>query len=231
MASLRTIAVCLSRSCSRPTCRLKILQNDRSYSQFPKYFIDPVRREDQEALEKSGELAALTHLPTKPAFANETSSEFHDPLEQKFLNYIMRKGKKELARKLLATTFEKVKMAQIERYNKAPSEERDNIELNPRTILHNAIENCRPSLELKKVKKGSQVYQVPIPVAETRSKFLAMNWLIKACNGRDKKVCFPDRLSSELIDASLNQGRVVSRKMELYSQCEANRAYAHFRWL
>lgn len=73
-------------------------------------------------------------------------------------------------------------------------------------------------------------FQVPIPVSDKRSQFLSMKWLIEAANDKERKVHFPEKLAYELIDAANNAGRVVKRKQDLHKQCEANRAYAHYRW-
>ena len=71
---------------------------------------------------------------------------------------------------------------------------------------------------------------MPIPTTDKRSRALAMKWLILQSNEKERKVHFPEKLAAELIDASNNTGRVVKRKQDLHRQCEANRAYAHFRW-
>ncbi|XP_076633878.1 mitochondrial ribosomal protein S7 isoform X2 [Colletes latitarsis] len=205
--------------------------NIQFYASIPPSYIQPIYKKDgQEELYKSGSYKQLAHLPIKPATTAETSSEFHDQLVSKFTNYIMRKGNKLLARSLLARTFEHIKMVQLERYNKARPEEKEQIELNPRLILIYAIENCKPILGLQNVKKGGITYQVPVPLSESRASFLSMNWLIKTSKEKDSTQSFPEVLAKELIDAANNKGRIVKKKHDLHKQCEANRAYAHFRW-
>lgn len=73
-----------------------------------------------------------------------------------------REGKKERARNLLEKTFENIKRIQLEHYHKANPEEKENIELDPKTILHKAVQNSTPVLELLKMKRGGQTYQVKI---------------------------------------------------------------------
>lgn len=142
----------------------------------------------------------------------------------------MKGGQKALARDLVDKTFEKIKRIQLEKYHTAPPEQKSEIELNPRAIFSTAVENCRPILQLTPIKRGGVRYQVPIPITEKRSQFISMKWLVEAAREKERTIHFPEKLAWELIDAAQNQGRVVKRKQELHKQCEANRAYAHYRW-
>jgi small subunit ribosomal protein S7 len=162
---------------------------------------------------------------------NDSCSVFHDDILSKFTNYIMKGGQKNLARNLVEKCFENIKRIQLERYNLATSEEeKAKIETNPIEILHKAVENCRPILSLTPIKRGGVKYQVPIPITEKRSYFLAMKWLIEASREKERTVHLPEKMAWELLDAAANQGRVVKKKQDLHRQCEANRAYAHYRW-
>lgn len=173
----------------------------------------------------------VAHIPIKPARNNDTVSVFHDDVMSKFTNYIMRKGNKMLARDLLEKTFEQVKRLQLEKFNTANSEEdKAKIQTNPKEILHQAIENSRPLLQLTPIKRGGVTYQVPVPITINRSSFIAMKWIIEAAKEKERTIHFPQKLAWELLDAASNQGRVVKRKQDLHKQCEANRAYAHYRW-
>lgn len=143
----------------------------------------------------------------------------------------MSHGKKALARELLDKSFENIKRMQLERYHKSKSDDdKSKIELNPRVIFHRAVENCKPVITLTPIKRGGVRYQVPVPVSEKKSQFLSMKWIIEAAQQKDRTVRFHLQLARELIDASNNSGRVVKRKLDLHRQCEANRAYAHYRW-
>ncbi|KZC07329.1 28S ribosomal protein S7, mitochondrial [Dufourea novaeangliae] len=198
---------------------------------FPSSYRNPIfKKDEQEKVLQSEEGITLAHMPIKSAFTSDTSSEFHDVLARKFMNYIMRDGRKVLARSLLEKTFENIKVMQLEHYNKSSPEQKQYIELNPKVILERAIQNCTPILQLKKIKKGGITYQVPVPVTDTRASFLSMNWLIRSAKGEATKTPLPTVLARELLDAASNKGRVVKKKQELHRQCEANRAYAHFRW-
>ncbi|XP_011308604.1 28S ribosomal protein S7, mitochondrial [Fopius arisanus] len=213
------------------SCRMLGIGGIRTYSVFHPHHIKPTfRKDEQERLEQSGELAKIAHMPILPPMKAETCSEFFDPVVDKFINYVLRRGKKELARSLVEETFEKIKRIQLERYHKAKPEERVNIVLNPKEILHTAVINCTPVMELMPMKKGGSTYRVPIPVLERRQRFLSMNWIIQAAQDKEGSIPFSTQLAKELIDAAHNQGRVVKKKQDLHKQCEANRAYAHFRW-
>lgn len=203
-----------------------------NYSQFAKNFVDPVyKKDEQEAMIKSGEIAKIAYLPIKPPRNNDTCSVFHDHRVSQMVNYIMRGGRKELARSLMSQCFERIKRIQIERYHKAKTqEEKDKIVLNPVQILHMAIENCRPIVMTMPVRRGGVKYQVPIPITDKMSYYRACKWLIEASREHDRKVHLPEKMAFELLDASNNTGRVVKRKQDLHKLCEANRAYAHYRW-
>lgn len=201
-------------------------------SQYSSHFVEPVfKKDDQAKLYESGEVGKLMHVPIKAAQNNQSSSVFYDQRVAKFTNYIMMGGKKMLARDLLQKCFENIKRKQLEKYNKAQSEEdKAKIETNPVKILHMAIENCRPVLKTTPIKRGGVRYQVPIPVSEKSSYYLACKWLVEASREKEKKVHLPEKMAYELMDAANNEGRVVKRKQDLHRLCEANRAYAHYRW-
>ncbi|KAK4874898.1 hypothetical protein RN001_014258 [Aquatica leii] len=208
------------------------LQQHALMSQYPSYYVKPVFKKDvQEEMIKSGEAQKLAHVPTRAALNDQTSSVYHDDIINVLINYVMKDGRKVLARELVEKTLEKIKRLQLERYHKATNiEDKNKIELNPRVIVHKAILNGKPLLQLSPIKRGGVKYQVPVPITDKRSQFLSMKWIIEAGNEKDRNTRFYDQLAVELIDAFNNTGRVVKRKQELHKQCEANRAYAHYRW-
>lgn len=201
-------------------------------SQYGPQFVDPVfKKETIAALEESGEIVKIAHVPVKAARNNDSCSVFHDDLVSQFMNYVMIQGKKGLAREIVEKGFENIKRMQLERYHLAESdEERAQIELNPRELLRRAVQNSRPLMQLTPIKRGGVRYQVPVPITEKRSYFLAMKWLLEACREKERTVHFPEKMAWEVLDAAANQGKVIKRKQELHRQCEANRAYAHYRW-
>lgn len=198
----------------------------------PHYVHPIVKKQDQANLKEIEKFRELAHVPIRAAPVNASSSILQDPTVSKFTNYIMEGGKKRLARKILEKGFINIKRIQLERYHLATTdEERESIELNPRILLHQAIENCRPLMKLVSVKRGGTAYRVPVPVTEKKSYFISMKWIIEAGNEKEQTVHFPEKIAWEIIDAANNTGRVVKRKQDLHKECEANRAYAHYRWL
>lgn len=233
MTSLRLMQLCLlngPRNVSFQRRREEI-SKDKAYSSYGPYFVNPhVSKDKQEELIKSGEAEKLAHIPIKAALNYETSSVFHDEMTRKFMNHVMKGGNKALARELIEKAFEKIKHIQLEKYHKGAEGEKENIIKDPVKILHKAIANSQPLLELTPVKRGGVRYQVPVPITEKRSLFLAIKWLIEAGKDKERKIHFPEKIAWELLDAAANQGRVVKRKTDLHRQCEANKAYAHYRW-
>ncbi|XP_014442259.1 28S ribosomal protein S7, mitochondrial isoform X1 [Tupaia chinensis] len=167
----------------------------------------------------------------KAAPASRTSSVFEDPLISKFTNMMMKGGNKVLARSLITQTLEAVKRKQFEKYRAASAEERANIERNPYTIFHQALKNCEPVIGLVPILKGGHFYQVPVPLADRRRRFLAMKWMITECReNKHRRTLMPEKLSNELLEAFHNQGPVIKRKHNMHKMAEANRALAHYRW-
>lgn len=202
-------------------------------SVYPPHFVEPIVKKEQiEKLKTDDKLKDLAHKQFKAATPSVTSSSLQDPLVSKFTNYIMEGGKKDLARKILERGFLNIKRIQLERYNLAKDdEERESIETDPRVLLEQAVENCRPLMRLVNCKRGGTNYKVPVPIIEKKSYFMSMKWLIEAANDKSSKIHFEEKIAWEIIDAANNTGRVVKRKQDLHKECEANRAYAHFRWL
>ncbi|KAJ6648172.1 28S ribosomal protein S7, mitochondrial [Pseudolycoriella hygida] len=230
-AAANTGRVVFRYSSPTPYYRILLPVSSKSMSWYGPNFREPVvKPSKQQALFDSGEGDELAHIPFKAAKNDQTSSVFHDETLAKFTNYVMKGGQKQLARDLIEKAFANIKRIQLERYNLAEPGERENIELNPVAILHKAIENCRPVLILTPVKRGGGKYQVPVPLTEKRSYFIAMRWLVHAGREKERTVHFPEKIAWELLDAAANTGRVVKKKQELHKQCEANRAYAHYRW-
>lgn len=212
-------------------CWRSVLVPAAQMSSYGPHFIEPVFRKDKQAeMFDAGEAQKLSHIPIKAARNNDSTTLFHDDRLSKFTNYVMRGGQKRLARELVEKGFENIKRIQLERYNLADDDEKSNIETNPLNILHKAVENCRPLLQLTPIKRGGSTYQVPVPITEKRSYFVAMRWLIEAAREKERTVHFPEKIAWELLDAAAGTGKVIKKKHDLHKLCEANRAYAHYRW-
>lgn len=204
----------------------------RKYSQYPPTYVKPIYQPEKlNEIIESGEVKKFEFTPVKAASVNHTSSVFHDPLVRKFTNYVMKTGRRALARSLVEKTFEEIKKIQIQKWNKADTEEeKASIECNPLVIFHQAVERGRPVLQLIPIKRGGVKYQVPVPITEQRSYFVSMRWFVEAGRESDRTFHFPEKVARELLAAAKNEGRVVKKKHDLHRQCEANRAYAHYRW-
>jgi len=211
---------------SKLKLRLLLPSQCRSFAVNPPSFIHPIfRAADQEKLKSTNDYERHTFLPVRAAASNQTSSVFFDPLVAKFTNHIMRKGNKILARGLLENTFEEIKRLQLRRSQTNPS-----AECNPYKLLHKAVANARPLLYTTPVKRGGHTYQVPVPIRPNASLAIALKWLIDAGKEKEDEVRFFVQLAKEIVDTAEGVGKVVKRKQDLHRLCEANRAYAHYRW-
>lgn len=208
------------------------------WSRYNPYYLEPdVRKEtyskpETELSAEEKEQRQLKALrPIKAATSGVTSSVFDDPVVSKFINMMMKHGDKVLAREIMTQTMESIKRKQVEKYHKAPAGKKEEIECNPYLIFHQALENCKPVVGLASIQKGGKYYQVPIPLSENRRRFLAMKWLITECrDNRHRRMHMYEKLSQELLAASVKEGNVIKKKYELHKMAESNRAYAHYRW-
>jgi len=137
---------------------------------------------------------------------------YNNVVISKFINQIMRRGKKTIARKIVYKTFDIIK----EKTKKEPLE-----------IFNLALKNTSPLLEVKAKRIGGATYQVPREVKGDRRLTLAMRWLILAAKSKKGKP-MRQKLAEELIEASENRGTAIKKKEEVHRMAEANRAFAHF---
>ncbi|MDN3507458.1 MAG: 30S ribosomal protein S7 [Simkaniaceae bacterium] len=132
----------------------------------------------------------------------------------KFINNVMLDGKKSVARGLVYRALEK--------FAKRMSGE-------PVELFEQALENAKPSLEIKSRRIGGATYQVPIEIPTNRRTALAMRWIIKNVRSKVGK-SMEDGLANELADCFNNQGSTIKKKDETHRMAEANRAFAHYKW-
>lgn len=135
-------------------------------------------------------------------------------LLSRFINVVMKKGKKSLAERLVYRALDIAK----EKSSKEPLE-----------IFNRAIENAQPSLEVRSRRLGGSTYQVPVEVGARRRVALASRWIIEAARKRSERG-FEKRLAGELLDASSRSGAAIRKKEETHKMAEANRAFSHYRW-
>jgi small subunit ribosomal protein S7 len=140
--------------------------------------------------------------------------KFHDLQIAKFINMIMRNGKKSTAERIMYYALDNV----------TQKSSLDSIEL-----MEKALENVRPMVEVKSRRVGGATYQVPVEVRTSRRNTLAMRWLIDAAQKRGEKT-MAQKLAGELLDASESKGSAVKRREDTHRMAEANKAFAHFRW-
>ena len=139
---------------------------------------------------------------------------YGDLIVAKFINNLMKKGKKSLAEKICYHSIEKIK-----KQGKVD----DGIEL-----FKKALDNVAPMLEVKSKRIGGATYQVPIEISEGRRMALAMRWIISYSKSR-KGQTMADRLAAELLAAANNDGSAVKKKEDTHRMAEANKAFSHFR--
>ena len=139
---------------------------------------------------------------------------YSDLIVAKFINNLMKQGKKSLAEKIFYQSIEKIK-----KQGKVD----DGIEL-----FKKALDNVAPVLEVKSKRIGGATYQVPIEISDSRRMALAMRWIISFSQSR-KGQTMTDRLAAELIAAANNEGSSVKKKEDTHRMAEANKAFSHFR--
>ena len=140
--------------------------------------------------------------------------KFKDMVLSKFMNNLMLDGKKSVSEKIVYGAFD-----EIENKMKRP----------PLEVFHEALDNIKPSVEVRSRRVGGATYQVPVEVRPQRREALAIRWLIKASRDRNEKT-MKDRLASELIDAVNTRGSAVKKKEDTHKMAEANKAFSHYRW-
>ncbi|MBD3183527.1 30S ribosomal protein S7 [Candidatus Poribacteria bacterium] len=132
----------------------------------------------------------------------------------KFINNLMIQGKKSVAESIFYNCMDLIQ----ERTGQDPIE-----------VFQQALENVKPTLEVKSRRVGGATYQVPVEVKAGRKNALAMRWIIGFSRERGERT-MKERLAGELMDAANNEGSSIKRKMDTFRMAEANRAFAHYRW-
>lgn len=132
----------------------------------------------------------------------------------RFINYVMKGGKKSVARKVVYKTFDTIE----QKYKQEP--------LN---AFETAIRNIGPALEVKSRRIGGATYQVPREVRGERKMALAFRWILDAARSKKGKPMH-EKLAEELIAATKNEGSAVKKRMDTHRMAEANKAFAHFSW-
>ena len=139
---------------------------------------------------------------------------YNSPLVTKFINGLMWGGKKSTAEGNFYRALQQVG---------------DKTGEDPLKMFKRAIDNVRPTVEVKSRRVGGSTYQVPIEVAQERRGSLAIRWIVGASRARGEKTMI-DRLAGEMLDAANNRGNAVKKKEDTHRMAEANKAFAHYKW-
>ena len=140
--------------------------------------------------------------------------KFSDLVVSKFMNSIMKQGKKSVAERIVYGALERMQ-------SRAKSD--------PIQLFHEALDNVMPAVEVRSRRVGGATYQVPVEVRNERRQALAIRWLITAARSRNENT-MEERLSGELLDAANNRGSAVKKREDTHKMAEANRAFSHYRW-
>jgi small subunit ribosomal protein S7 len=141
-------------------------------------------------------------------------AKYGDMVVTRFMNCLMYDGKKSVAEQIVYGAFDKVE-------GRAKSD--------PLRLFHEALDNVKPSVEVRSRRVGGATYQVPVEVRPERAQALAIRWLIDHARKRSENTMI-DRLSAELLDAANNRGSAVKKREDTHRMAEANRAFSHYRW-
>jgi len=139
---------------------------------------------------------------------------YHSQLLSKFINSVMRDGKKSTAERIMYDALETI---------------RERTEDDPMKVFKKAVENVKPAVEVKSRRVGGSTYQVPVEVRPARKLALSMRWILGAARARGEKT-MNMRLANELMDAAEARGLAVKKKEDTHRMADANRAFAHYRW-
>ena len=141
-------------------------------------------------------------------------AKYGDKVLTKFMNNLMLDGKKSVAEGIVYGALERVQS----RLKRAPIE-----------CFHEALENVKPSVEVRSRRVGGATYQVPVEVRPTRREALAIRWLITAAKNRNEHT-MEERLAGELADAVNGRGTAVKKREDTHKMADANKAFSHYRW-
>src|SRR3954449_9889787 len=145
-------------------------------------------------------------VPVDPVYAS--------PLVTSLVNKVLSRGKRSLAQRIVYTALEGC---------------RDKTGTDPVVTLKRALDNVKPSIEVKSRRVGGATYQVPIEVKPGRSTTLALRWLVGYAQDRREKT-MSERLMNEILDASNGLGAAVKKREDTHKMAESNKAFAHYRW-
>ncbi len=139
---------------------------------------------------------------------------YNSQLLSKFINVVMKDGKKTVAERILYDALEQI---------------REKTGDDPMIVFKQAIENVKPTVEVKSRRVGGSTYQVPIEVRPGRRLALSFRWLIAAAKGRSEKT-MRQKMAGELMEAAERRGGAIKKREDTHRMADANKAFAHYRW-
>jgi small subunit ribosomal protein S7 len=141
-------------------------------------------------------------------------AKYGDRVVSKFMNNLMKQGKKSVAETIVYSAFDRVQ---------------GRVRREPVEVFHEALDNVKPSVEVRSRRVGGATYQVPVEVRPERREALAIRWLIDAAKKRNEHT-MEERLAAELLDAMNNRGSAVKKREDTHKMADANKAFSHYRW-
>ncbi len=144
----------------------------------------------------------------------ETDPKYNNLMVSKFINALMKDGKKNVAERIFYNAMEI-----LEKKTGQPAI----------AVFDQALSNAKPLLEVKSRRVGGATYQIPMEIRRGRSTALAIRWLIQFAKSRNEKT-MQERLAMELLDASKGEGGTMKKREDTHKMAEANKAFAHYRW-
>jgi len=145
----------------------------------------------------------------------QPDARYHSVLVTRFVNTVMRWGKKSTAQRIVDDAFATVT-------EKLPDS-------NPVDVLQKAVDNAKPRLEVKPRRVGGATYQIPMEVPSDRSAALALRWIVDFADTR-KGIPMKEALAAEILEAYQGQGNAIRKRDDVHKMAQANKAFAHFRW-
>ncbi|HEX9756816.1 MAG TPA: 30S ribosomal protein S7 [Nitrospiria bacterium] len=140
--------------------------------------------------------------------------KFHEKLVGKFINTLMRRGKKSIAETICYGAFEIIK---------------EKTSGDPLKVFKTAVDNVKPLVEVKSRRVGGASYQVPVDIRPVRRNALALRWIVQYAGQRPGK-SMKEKLAGELMDAAGKTGGAIKKKEDTHRMAEANKTFAHYRW-
>ena len=141
-------------------------------------------------------------------------AKYGDLIVAKFMNALMLDGKKSAAERIVYGAFDRME---------------EKVKSDPLVMFHEAIDNVKPSVEVRSRRVGGATYQVPVEVRAIRRQALAIRWLVGMARKRSENTMV-GRLAGELMDAAQNRGSAVKKREDTHKMADANKAFSHYRW-